>query len=407
MVRICSLTLILTLLAGCDAKVARFQPNAVHALTVAHAADVGTQSASHDVTQVVDGLFGSPSEPRWPTHLLGEAGHLVDVDNLARAAGLVSSNKQNEHRGLYLEHCATCHSLEGSGAGPASLIQNPYPRDFRPGIFKWKSTERAARPTRDDLLRTLHDGVPGTGMPSFAKIAEADREALVDYVIFLSVRGEVERLLLNQSVYELGYEDGEDQDDEYRLTYPMVDESEAAALVTAIIRKVATKWQAAEQEVVSIPTQETAFDDASAQRGKDLFHGQIANCAGCHGPQGNGQAITMDYDDWAKEYSTRLGLTPSDREKMKPFRAAGAPRPRQIQPRNLQDGVFRGGSDSATLFRRISQGIAGTPMPGIEITDQPSPKGLTSDQVWDLVHYIQSLGTDDSLQASAQQEQRP
>ncbi len=76
---------------------------------------------------------------------------------------------------------------------------------------------------------------------------------------------------------------------------------------------------------------------------------------------------------------------------MRPFRKAGALTPRVVKPRNLQDGVFRGGGDPETLYRRISQGIAGTPMPAVEVVAKENGKGLTEDQMWDLVRYIQSL----------------
>lgn len=101
--------------------------------------------------------------------------------------------------------------------------------------------------------------------------------------------------------------------------------------------------------------------------------------------------MTLDFDDWTKEYSTRIGLTPDDREAIRPFRKAGALTPRPVKPRNLQDGVFRGGGDPASLYRRISQGIAGTPMPAVEVVAEDNGKGLTEDQMWDLVRYIQSL----------------
>ncbi|MDB4654052.1 cytochrome c, partial [bacterium] len=108
---------------------------------------------------------------------------------------------------------------------------------------------------------------------------------------------------------------------------------------------------------------------------------------------GDGSLPTLDYDDWTKEYTTRIGLTPDDREAMKPFRDAGALRPRTIAPRTLRDGVFHGGGDSASLYRRITQGIAGTPMPAVEVVSEPNGKGLTTEQIWDLVRYVQQLST--------------
>ncbi len=392
----------IAVLAGCDAEIKRFRPNQVYALSLAHSRVVGTEMAVRDVDQVVESVFGTPQRPRWPSELLPKSlAGIVDADRLSRAAGAVSSDKQGTHRGLYTEHCVTCHGVEGSGAGPAALLQNPYPRDFRAGIYKWKSTVRAAKPTRNDLLKLLQRGVPGTGMPSFALIEAEDREALVDYVIYLSVRGEVERDLLDLCVDEFGYQDDDPLADDERLTWTGSDDSPNSQTITQAIQGVVESWQQADANIapVASPADEKA-DSASIKRGRDLFHAQIANCVGCHGTDGNGQVVTLDYDDWTKEFSTRIGLTPSKREDMKPFRKAGGLRPRQIHPRNLQDGVFRGGGDDETLYRRISQGIAGTPMPGVEISKQDSGTGLTSEQVWDLVYYLRSLGQDASTLAA-------
>ena len=77
--------------------------------------------------------------------------------------------------------------------------------------------------------------------------------------------------------------------------------------------------------------------------------------------------------------------------RLQPFRDVGALRPRPIQPRNLQNGVFRGGGDTSQLVCRITQGIAGTPMPEVMVVEQENGKGLTTSQIGDLVNYVQSL----------------
>ena len=380
--------LFVALLLGCDSRLERFQRNSVHALTLAASRGVETQSAAADVDAVVHDLFGSPEEPKWPAELLGpDLAAVVDLQNLERAAGRVSSDQMDNHKGLYIENCVTCHGLDGSGAGPAAMLQNPYPRDFRSGVFKWKSTARSEKPTREDLQNLLINGVPGTGMPSFAASKSEDREALIDYLIYLSIRGETERRLLAECVDEIGYDDQDPLPDDQRL-------NRGHDSVRATLRYVTASWVSADPKTVAVPGPTFDADSGlqeSIARGKDIFHSQIANCVGCHGPEGNGKAITLDYDDWAKEYTSRIGITPSDRDAVKPFRKAGALRPRQIKPRNLQLGNFRGGGSGVNLYHRISQGIAGTPMPAITVSDTESTKGLSNDQVWDLIHYVQSL----------------
>jgi mono/diheme cytochrome c family protein len=230
-------------------------------------------------------------------------------------------------------------------------------------------------------------------MPSFSLLGSKDLEPLVDYVIYLSVRGEVERRLIAAGIDELGYAETPPPEAEFQLQHGGA-ETEGSLLVEEILLRVAESWRDAQNSVTSVPNWSTLQGQALEQsigRGKEIFHGQIVNCVGCHGPQGNGQMATLDYDDWSKEYSTRIGLTPSDREAMRPFRDAGALNPRPIKPRNLQPGVFQGGGEGETLYRRITQGIAGTPMPAIEVVEEENGKGLTESQVWDLVRYIQSL----------------
>lgn len=408
--------------AGCDAPIGDFQSNAVYSQVISRSRSVPTETAARDVKVVIDQLFGDPNQPKWPAELIASSietdgdgwttmdlAALVDPDRLIRAAGAVSSDRDNTHLGLFREHCVACHGLDGGGAGPTSRFQSPYPRDFRHGVYKWKTTKRSAKPTRDDLVTLVRRGVRGTAMPSFEGVEPDDLDVLIDYVIYLSVRGEAERRLLAAAVDELGYgeepesddTDGDvtgDEDAGWRLVDAGViaaSDTPAGEVISDVLARVVEDWLEADNSVVSIPAAVKQLSSAqyaeSVQRGRDLFHGQVVNCAGCHGPQGNGQALVLDYDDWGKEYSTRLGITPTDRDAMRVMRDAGALPPRQVSPRNLKDGVFRGSGDPETIFQQISQGIAGTPMPAVEVVTDGSGTGLTVDQAWDLVRYVLSI----------------
>ncbi|MEM9586188.1 MAG: cytochrome c [Planctomycetota bacterium] len=385
---------------GCDSEIEDFPTNDVYALTLASRSGSATQAAREDVAVAVRALFGTANEPGWPAEHLSsiDAGQLLNPDRLLRASGAVYSDKGDRHFGLYREHCVACHGIAGDGVGPTSRFQSPYPRNFRHGIFKWKSTRREAKPTRGDLMAVLEHGLRGSAMPAFATVPDEDLSALVDYVIFLSIRGEVEREAMFASLDELGYEATAPKESEYQFR---IDENglvmnEAAGLLIETLNRVVDRWVDAESAVMEVlPMRQldegSQEHQASVDRGKEIFHGQIANCAGCHGQGGIGDLPTLDYDDWSKEYSTRLGLAPTDRDDMRPFKQAGALPPKPISPRRLAGGVIRGGSDAATLYRRISQGIAGTPMPAVKISSEPSGVGLSVDQAWDLVRYVQSI----------------
>src|SRR4051794_15817034 len=67
---------------------------------------------------------------------------------------------------LYRKHCLHCHGVSGAGDGPTAEFLYPRPRDYRPGIFKFTSTNPVdAKPTRDDLRKTVLYGLHGTSMP--------------------------------------------------------------------------------------------------------------------------------------------------------------------------------------------------------------------------------------------------
>lgn len=378
---------------GCREAPPPFPANEVRAMSLERSRDVPTQAALDDVELVITELFGTPTQPKWPAAILENEDQrsVVSMDNLVIAAGGVASDQADVHTGLYQEHCVICHGISGSGAGPASRYQIPYPRDFRAGVFKWKSTQRNEKPTRDDLDRLLVRGVPGAPMPSFAIVPLSERQAIIDYVIYLSIRGELERDLLAAAIDDLDYDTGP-PDEDLRLKMVSVS-TQGRQTIVETLHNIVDSW--VDVQPASVPPRPTMteFDlAASIVRGKEVFHGQIANCVGCHGVGGGGGLATMDYDDWTKDFTTRIGVSPDDRDAVKPFRKAGALPPRKIDPRVLAGGVLRGGGDPETIYRRIQQGIAGTPMPSLEISDEADGKtGLSVSQAWDLVAYIESL----------------
>jgi mono/diheme cytochrome c family protein len=417
------ISLCIVSMIGCDQVSLSFKSNELYGVSLAKARQVDVSpAATADAARVTTQWFGTPEKPVWPelknvesknADGLGDStSKLVSLENLARAAGPIFSDRDDVHRGLYREHCVVCHGLEGGGNGPAALYQDPYPRDLRHGVFKWKSTSRSSKPTRDDLRRLLANGVRGSAMPSFANESVEDREALIDYLIYLSVRGQVERGLIAAAIDELDY-DVTGTDPEFQLAaQPGTQGGDAAS---EVLREVIGQWTEADQSVVNVAASDSEVSEAkvdvtvessdvtvesadvtaasSVARGKEIFHGQIANCAGCHGPEGDGTLQTIDFDDWTKEYSTRIGITPGDHKSFKPMKRLGALPPRVANPRELKSGVFRGGGDAQSLYRRITQGIAGTPMPAVAVVEQANGIGLTQDQIGDLILYVQSLGS--------------
>ena len=94
-----------------------------------------TSVQEQQVATILLAMFGTPDEP----HCLPESG--LDEAKLRLAAGPVRSDISGRKNGLFREHCVHCHGVTGDGLGPTAAFLNPYPRDYRPGVFKFKSTE--------------------------------------------------------------------------------------------------------------------------------------------------------------------------------------------------------------------------------------------------------------------------
>ena len=83
----------------------------------------------------------------------------------------------------YAVLCARCHGDEGRGNGTISAYLDPRPRDLTKAAFmKTKTRER--------LIASLRDGVPGTSMAPWGRLLGEERTAaLVDYVLATYSKG--------------------------------------------------------------------------------------------------------------------------------------------------------------------------------------------------------------------------
>ncbi len=399
---------------GCSPTPASFVPHRLMTARMeselrADLGDIERQSQT-----ALNELFGTPDEPRWPAAISSDPNfdQLVDIEYLQRAAGPFGRKVKNLETGLFRKHCTHCHGLTGDGFGPAAALLSPYPRDFRRGTFKFKSSISPSRPTLDDLIETIEHGVPGTSMPAMANLKKDEHYAddiavLAHYVRYLSIRGEVERQIMMGLVPELDLSAGESiYDQNLRDTDPAMFDKQKIA-IEEIVRSVVKKWSDAQPSDVSpqgvrvdvrssSDFSETIQQEflASARRGKELFRGTTAACSQCHGEQGDGIGKIRDFDEWTKDWTIRAGVDPKDPQQWKPLKKRGLLKPVYALPRNLQWGTFRNGAEPDSIFRTIVNGIAGTPMPAAaRIADMKN--GLTDDQVWDLVNYCQAIGIPD------------
>lgn len=280
-------------------------------------------------------------------------------------------------RQLYMKQCMHCHGVSGDGAGPTAQYLNPRPRDYRPGKFKFTSTGQNDKASRDDLARTIENGIPGTYMPSFKLFSEAESKAVVEYVRWLTMRGELENGLDNEFYSDLSKKAVKERIDGGETAEEIFEgvQENVTDAVERLSDELAESWLKAESdESVVIPKKKRPeADKASLARGRALYLSGKAKCVTCHGATGKGDGPnTRDVQQRTDGpgMNDKPGLFDTWSEK--------------IKPRDLTRGIYRGGRRPVDLYRRIFAGIKGTPMP-------PFGGTLNDDEIWDLVNYVMHI----------------
>jgi mono/diheme cytochrome c family protein len=323
-----------------------------------------------ELQEVLEEVFGTPAHPRVGL-ITRDTRQLLQLDE-----GTLKEGSR-----LYRLHCLHCHGLTGDGRGPTSRWVNPHPRDYRQGLFKFQSVDQedgvTRPPRREDLYRTLHEGVEGTAMQSYNMLHESDLNALVSYIIHLSIRGEVEMEVLKNAPEKEGILQTS------RL-------AKGAGIATYVkgrnnsggkTREVAERWREAQAEDKNLfvriqkwreerqkelgPDKEVVPGEKgdmtaltkSIQNGYDIFIGRgpvSGGCMQCHSDFG--RKSMFKFDDWGT----------------------------MVRPRDLTKFGYRGGRRPVDLYFRIHSGINGSGM-------LRQGNNLTQSQIWDVVNFVRAL----------------
>src|SRR5438093_4452296 len=89
---------------------------------------------------------------------------------------------------IYRENCAACHGEKSDGKGPQADRLKTKPRDFTPGIYKFRSTPSGSLFLDQDIFKTISRGVRGTSMLAQLQLSEQERWAVVRYIKAFSKR---------------------------------------------------------------------------------------------------------------------------------------------------------------------------------------------------------------------------
>lgn len=252
-------------------------------------------------------------------------------------------------RQLYARHCAACHGEEGDGRGVAAAFLFPKPRDFHAGRFRLVSTSNNV-PSREDLQAVLLRGMPGSSMPPWAHLSKSERDALVDEVLRLRRQGA-------GAYYTRILQEQEELTDE-----EIAADEELQAEIQDYVDALPEPGESSLVPEIGEPTAE------GIARAKETY--AKFGCLQCHGNEGKGDGVEKMVD--SEGYATA--------------------------PRDFTAGIFKGGDDPASLYRRIAYGMPGTPM--------PSAQQMSPEMMIELVHYIRSMSTEEQRQAAVLNRER-
>ncbi len=288
---------------------------------------------------------------------------------------------------LYTQHCQLCHGVNGAGDGSQAHVLNPKPRDFRLGIVKYTSTEVGQKASTQDLQSVIKNGIAGTGMPAFKGLGNHEIAQIVDYVKYLALRGDTERIVSIEAAVDFS-EDQASQRNRQQLIEEATEfiKEDLAAIYDDESERLFAMWVKADSpsqivEPVGLPPAPTESSRAepsilSVENGRRLYLSKKGQCVSCHGESGKGDG----------EQTTQLHKRPDGSNYEEPglHDAWG----HVVKPRDLTYGVFHGGRRPLDIYRRIYAGVKGTPMPAY------GASGLNEAEIWDLVNYLLYLAGD-------------
>ncbi len=255
------------------------------------------------------------------------------LTRLLKTVQLQRANMMGEE--LYQFRCAVCHGEEGAADGPAAEFLYPKPRDFSTGTFKYKTSPGELPPCDEDLFNTIKKGLNGTAMPGWAGLLSDEQiKSLIPVIKGLDTFG--------------SWEDENGNGDT---------ETHEPIRITAV-----------EPINAQIP-----YSAESIAKGAIAFE---KNCKACHGEEGRGN-ITSNRplaDDWGYR------LWPRDLTKPWTWRVSNV----SGNDDNSRDETVR------NIYRRMSIGIFGTPMPAYRSTSH-DPDPVSLENRWHIANYVYSL----------------
>jgi mono/diheme cytochrome c family protein len=343
--------------------------------------------------EALTSLFGTPLDPK-----------VEGLETAVREKLKLDDKELKEGSRLYRINCVHCHGVPGDGHGPTSRWISPHPRDFRQGLFKFMSVDQTVKsnrpPRREDLYHTLKNGIEGTGMPSFVLLKLEQLNAIVSYVIHLSIRGKAEFDFISDA-FDYTFDKSAN-----RFTVTAKEGLQPAGVAEAFkeyLNLNLTKWIESQdpKEAIQVAAYDWKYNKKDPkqpeagewkiwkdyQKDEDdakkwLIRGAIAQALFNNEKPRLKEAadiLEMRGDD-PKATDCKQCHTDYGRQAKFKFDQWGT----LVRPNNFTNGVFRGGRRPVDIYHRVHSGISGSGM-------TPFGKTLSTNSIWDMVDFVQAL----------------
>ncbi len=243
---------------------------------------------------------------------------------------------------LYKFRCEVCHGEQGMGDGVAADRMYPKPRDFSLALFKYKTSPGTELPRDEDLFDTIKSGLAGTAMPGWGSLLSDEQiRSLIPVIKGFDVSA------------AWAPEDADDEafdDDGYY-----------------------TRTDFRTNTNVEPLDGQTPYSEESVVRGKQAF---IKACKECHGAAARGNIVSGKKleDDWGNR------IWPRDLTKPWTWRATQS----RVSGEKERDETIR------AIYRRLSIGIPGTPMPAHRAVEEGNKDPVSLEDRWDIANYVYS-----------------
>lgn len=255
---------------------------------------------------------------------------------------LLARRKGMKGRELYKFRCEVCHGEQGSGDGIAAELMYPRPRDFSLALFKYKTSPGTQPPRDEDLFSTIKFGLPGTAMPGWGPLLSDEQ---IKSLIPVIKRFDITAAWAPEDAEDETFdEDGFYTKDDFR---------------------VITELELVEGRI--------PYSQESVSKGREAFN---KSCKECHGSAGRGNITSGKKleDDWGYR------IWPRNLTKPWTWRATEARDQESAQDKTIE-----------AIYRRLSIGIPGTPMPAHRAVEEGNEDPVSLEDRWHIANYVYSL----------------